>query len=167
MPMELYPPARLDATRCTHSRRRTISGGTGHRPLAYRRTEATDRPNNLASSVSPRSSRIAMNTSCSMQASYGVARSSCLALSAAPLSAPQPVPAATLRYERLAANPSHPSSVPRAALRRQIPEVGAECLNRARSVLCGGLPAMGVPTAISGSTKSLTVDALVQCPSAL
>src|SRR5206468_36843 len=50
---------------------------------------------------------------------------------------------------RLAANPSHPSSVARAALRRQIPEVGAQCVNRARWDLCGGLPAMGVPTAIS------------------
>lgn len=34
------------------------------------------------------------------------------------------------------------------SLRRQSPKVGAECLNRARSVLCGGRPAMGVPTAI-------------------
>src|SRR5882762_7513986 len=51
--------------------------------------------------------------------------------------------------QRLAANPSHPSSVARAALRRQIPKVGAECLNWARSVLCGGLAAMRVPTAIS------------------
>src|SRR5437773_225104 len=35
-------------------------------------------------------------------------------------------------------------------LRRQIPEVGAECPNWARSVLCGGRSVMSVPTAISG-----------------
>ena len=34
-------------------------------------------------------------------------------------------------------------------LRRQIPEVGAECPNWARSVLCGGRSVMSVPTAIS------------------
>ena len=33
------------------------------------------------------------------------------------------------------------------ALCRQIPKVGAECLNWARSDLCGGRPAMDVPTA--------------------
>src|SRR5208337_5369687 len=33
------------------------------------------------------------------------------------------------------------------ALRRQTPEVGAECPNWARSDLCGGRPAMDVPTA--------------------
>ena len=33
-------------------------------------------------------------------------------------------------------------------LRRQIPEVGAECPNWARSVLCGGRSVMSVPTAI-------------------
>ena len=33
------------------------------------------------------------------------------------------------------------------ALRRQTPEVGAECPNGARSDLCGGRSAMGVPTA--------------------
>ena len=31
---------------------------------------------------------------------------------------------------------------------RQIPEVGAVCGNSARTVLCGGRPVMGVPTAI-------------------
>ena len=36
----------------------------------------------------------------------------------------------------------------RRALRRQTPEVGAECLNWARSDLCGGRPVMGVPTAM-------------------
>jgi hypothetical protein len=34
------------------------------------------------------------------------------------------------------------------SLRRQTPEVGAECPNRARSDLCGGRSVMGVPTAI-------------------
>jgi hypothetical protein len=34
------------------------------------------------------------------------------------------------------------------SLCRHSPKVGAECPNRARSVLCGGRPAMGVPTAI-------------------
>jgi group II intron reverse transcriptase/maturase len=44
-----------------------------------------------------------------------------------------------------------PSSVARPALCRQTPEVGAECLNRARSDLCGGCLATGIPTAISFS----------------
>jgi RNA-directed DNA polymerase len=35
-------------------------------------------------------------------------------------------------------------------LRRQTPKVGAECLNRACSDLCGGRSAMSVPTAIIG-----------------
>ena len=35
----------------------------------------------------------------------------------------------------------------RAALRRHTPEVGAGCSNRARPDLCGGRPAMDVPTA--------------------
>src|SRR5215813_14772895 len=43
----------------------------------------------------------------------------------------------------------HPSSVAPRALRRQIPEVGAECPNGARSALCGGRSVMSVPTAIS------------------
>ena len=33
-------------------------------------------------------------------------------------------------------------------LSRQTPEVGAVCGNSARTVLCGGRPVMGVPTAI-------------------
>jgi hypothetical protein len=72
MPMALYPPARLDVTQRTHSRRRTISCGTGRRPWAYERTEFTDRRNNLASSASPRSHRSSLNTSWSMPESYGV-----------------------------------------------------------------------------------------------
>jgi hypothetical protein len=35
------------------------------------------------------------------------------------------------------------------SLRRYAPEVGAECLNWARSDLCGGRSAMTVPTAIA------------------
>jgi hypothetical protein len=35
----------------------------------------------------------------------------------------------------------------RAALRRQTPEVGAECVNRACSDLCGGYAATRIPTA--------------------
>src|SRR6516165_2429589 len=40
-------------------------------------------------------------------------------------------------------------SVRKEKLRRQIPKVGAECPNWARSVLCGGRSVMSVPTAIS------------------
>src|ERR1700747_1133039 len=40
-----------------------------------------------------------------------------------------------------------PASLAKCALRRQTPEVGAECPNWARSDLCGGRSAMGVPTA--------------------
>ncbi len=45
--------------------------------------------------------------------------------------------------------PPNPSSVARPTLCRQSPKVGAECLNWARSDLCGGCPVMGIPTAIS------------------
>ena len=38
----------------------------------------------------------------------------------------------------------------RAVLRRHTPEVGAGCSNRARPDLCGGRPAMDVPTANLG-----------------
>jgi hypothetical protein len=44
------------------------------------------------------------------------------------------------------------------ALCRQIPKVGAECLNWARSDLCGGRPAMDVPTANTGAGATLTLD---------
>ena len=40
-----------------------------------------------------------------------------------------------------------PSPLAQCALRRQTPEVGAECPNWARSDLCGGRSAMSVPTA--------------------
>ena len=43
--------------------------------------------------------------------------------------------------------PRVPASLAKCALCRQTPEVGAECPNWARSDLCGGRSAMGVPTA--------------------
>jgi group II intron reverse transcriptase/maturase len=58
---------------------------------------------------------------------------------------------------RVAASTPNPSSVARPALCRQTPKVGAECLNRARSDLCGGCLATGIPTAISSSAdRSIT-----------
>ena len=49
---------------------------------------------------------------------------------------------------RLPPETPHPSSLASRAVRRQSPEVGAECLNGARSDLCGGHSVMSVPTAI-------------------
>src|SRR5271157_3123405 len=49
---------------------------------------------------------------------------------------------------RVAPQAENPSSVAERALRRQTPEVGAVCGKAARTVLCGGRPVMGVPTAI-------------------
>ena len=46
-----------------------------------------------------------------------------------------------------------PSSMAWNSLRRQLPKVGARCVNYARRDLCGGLSVMGVPTAI-GFLKS-------------
>ena len=46
---------------------------------------------------------------------------------------------------RLPPETAHPSSLASRAVRRQSPEVGAECLNGARSDLCGGHSAMRVP----------------------
>ena len=50
------------------------------------------------------------------------------------------------------------------ALRRHIPKVGAECGNAARSDLCGGRSAMGVPTAIicSASVKYFFFEHLAE-----
>src|SRR3954451_19619051 len=48
----------------------------------------------------------------------------------------------------LAPQAQDPPSLAAAALRRQAPEVGAVCGKPARTVLCGGRPVMGVPTAI-------------------
>jgi hypothetical protein len=48
----------------------------------------------------------------------------------------------------LSARTAHPSSVAGRSLRRYPPKVGAECLNRARSDLCGGCAVMRIPTAI-------------------
>ena len=42
----------------------------------------------------------------------------------------------------------NPSSLAATAFCRQIPEVGAVCPNWARTDLCGGCPATGIPTAI-------------------
>ena len=50
--------------------------------------------------------------------------------------------------QRLSPQGSKPPSVVSRSLRRQPPEVGAECPNWARSDLCGGRSVMGVPTAI-------------------
>ena len=48
---------------------------------------------------------------------------------------------------RLAPTPQGSSSVAQSTVCRQIPEVGAVCVNHARTDLCGGRLAMGVPTA--------------------
>src|SRR6266436_2586942 len=45
----------------------------------------------------------------------------------------------------------YPSSLAERTLRRQIPKVGARCVNHARRDLCGGCSAMGIPTAIGCS----------------
>ena len=42
----------------------------------------------------------------------------------------------------------YPSSLAERTLRRQIPKVGARCVNHARRDLCGGCSAMSIPTAI-------------------
>ena len=55
----------------------------------------------------------------------------------------------------LAPETAHPPSLAERSLRRQAPEVGAVCLNWARTVLCGGRPVMGVPTATPGSLAAL------------
>ena len=52
---------------------------------------------------------------------------------------------------RLAPQTAHPSSLAEPTLRRQTPEVGAVCGNRARTDLCGGRSVMSVPTAIERS----------------
>jgi hypothetical protein len=43
---------------------------------------------------------------------------------------------------------SYPTSLARSAVSRQLPAVGARCVNCARRDLCGGYPVMGIPTAI-------------------
>ena len=48
----------------------------------------------------------------------------------------------------LSPSTAHPSSLAQRTLRRQTPEVGAECLSWARSDLCGGRGVTRVPTAI-------------------
>jgi hypothetical protein len=49
---------------------------------------------------------------------------------------------------RMATTSPNPSSLARGQICRQTPEVGAVCPNWARTDLCGGRSAMGVPTAI-------------------
>src|ERR1700720_963209 len=60
-----------------------------------------------------------------------------------------------------------PASLAECALRRQTPEVGAECPNWARSDLCGGRSAMGVPTANTAlpalAEQSLLARAEIWC----
>src|SRR6202022_3466313 len=60
----------------------------------------------------------------------------------------------------LSARPAHPSSLARRSLRRHSPKVGAECLNWARSDLCGGCAVMRIPTAI-WTGGDLSVQSLV------
>ena len=76
--------------------------------------------------------------------------------------------------EQLAAPSSHPSPLAKRTICRQPPEVGAECVNRACSDLCGGRSAMGVPTAIPDAPPCAlcaaycappTVAALLRCRS--
>src|SRR3974377_648670 len=45
---------------------------------------------------------------------------------------------------------SYPPSLAERTLRRQIPKVGAQCVNHARWDLCGGCSEMGIPPAIQG-----------------
>jgi hypothetical protein len=70
------------------------------------------------------------------------------ALAPAPLPAqpkgPSGVAADDEAGRRLSPQAADTSSLAECALRRQTPEVGAECPNWARSDLCGGRPAMGV-----------------------
>ncbi len=49
--------------------------------------------------------------------------------------------------KRLASQTTHPTSLAEHAVCRHTPEVGAGCPNWARPDLCGGRPAMAVPTA--------------------
>src|SRR5579863_4519203 len=49
--------------------------------------------------------------------------------------------------ERLASSTAYPPSMAQPAVRRHTPEVGAVCGKAARTDLCGGRSAMGVPTA--------------------
>src|SRR6266481_3530854 len=63
----------------------------------------------------------------------------------------------------------YPSSLAERTLRRQIPKVGARCVNHARRDLCGGCSAMGIPTAIGlpERPKIIFLDAFVLPPGAL
>jgi hypothetical protein len=59
----------------------------------------------------------------------------------------------------------NPSSMARSTLWRPSPKVGAECPNRARSVLCGGCPVTGIPTAILGRRAKSAKEQPKKCPS--
>src|SRR6516165_12565837 len=56
--------------------------------------------------------------------------------------------------QRLAPQAAYPAPLAASTLRRHTPEVGAVCGNSARTDLCGGRSAMGVPTA---NTKVLAL----------
>src|SRR3954447_8104696 len=56
---------------------------------------------------------------------------------------------------RVSPQAQDPSSLAKPALRRQTPEVGAECPNGARSDLCGGMPAMAFPTAMAAQAAAV------------
>src|SRR6202023_176523 len=60
--------------------------------------------------------------------------------------------------QSLAPAAAHPSPLARAALRRQTPEVGAECVNSACSDLCGGCAAMRIPTANLGKVSFVEAE---------
>ena len=72
---------------------------------------------------------------------------------AADASLPQPEGSHPMESDRMyrgcmVASTPYPSSMAWHSLHRQIPEVGARCVNCARRDLCGGHSVMGVPTAI-------------------
>jgi sorbitol-specific phosphotransferase system component IIBC len=56
----------------------------------------------------------------------------------------------------MASQAQNSTPLARTTLRRQIPKVGARCVNCARRDLCGGYPEMGIPTAILDTTKDAT-----------
>src|SRR3954451_21778219 len=82
-----------------------------------------------------------------------------------PLAAHAPAPQPKGRHDlgpdqeagrRLSPQTQDPSPLAERAFRRQTPKVGAGCPNWARPDLCGGMPAMAFPTAISHSHPCLS-----------
>ena len=63
--------------------------------------------------------------------------------------------------QSLPAVSAHPASVARTTVSRQSPEVGARCGSTARRDLCGGRPAMAVPTATPRSPASMCHNVVV------